>query len=143
VAFNKLGKGQSLYFGVPIFWAMRARPFWIREWIPALMRQLAPNPLAEIRSVPASEYVHGTFFYDPSKRFILVQVLNTIELATRGEIRPAPRVEIRLDPRRLEVAGARVVWPAKKDLPVLMERGKSLVVLEYPPRYTALYLRLA
>jgi hypothetical protein len=143
VAFNKFGRGQSLYFGFPMFWAMHTRPFWIREWIPALLRQMTPNPIAELRSVPFSEYVHGTFFYDPSKRFILVQVLNTIELATRGEIRPAPRVEIRLDPRRLKVAGARVVWPAKKDLPVLMEKGKSLVVLENPPRYTALYLRLA
>jgi hypothetical protein len=143
VAFNKFGKGQSLYFGVPIFWAMQARPYWIQEWIPALIRQLAPSPLAELWSVPFSEYVHGTFFYDPSKRFILVQVLNTIELATRGELRPAPRVEIRLDSRRLKVTGARAVWPAKKDLPVLTERGKTLVVLENPPRYTALYLRLA
>jgi len=143
VAYNKFGKGQSLYLGVPIFWAMQMRPFWIREWIPALLRQLAPNPLAELRSTPFSEYVHGTFFYDPSKRFILVQVLNTIELATRGELRPAPRVEIRLDPGRLKVAGAMAVWPAQKDLQVLAENGKTLVVLENPPRYTALYLRLA
>jgi hypothetical protein len=143
VAFNKFGKGQSLYFGVPIFWAMRARPFWIREWIPALMRQLVPNPIAEILSVPSSEYVHGTFFYDPSKRFILVQVLNTIELATRGELRPAPHVIIRTDPRRLKVAGARAVWPAEKELPVGLEKGKNVVVLENPARYTALYLRLA
>jgi hypothetical protein len=143
VAFHKFGKGQSLYIGVPIFWAMQARPFWIREWVPALLWQLTPNPLAELWPVPFSEYVHGTFFYDPSKRFILVQVLNTIELATQGELRPAPRVEIRIDPRRLKVGGARVVWPATKDLPVITEKGKSLVVLENPPRYTALYLRLA
>lgn len=147
VVFNKFGKGQSLYFGVPIFRAMRARPFWIREWIPALMRQLGPNPIAELRSVPFSEYVHGTFFYDASKRFILVQVLNTIELATRGELRPAPRVIISIDPRRLKVIGARAVWPAEKELPVGLERGnggmKNEVVLENPARYTALYLRLA
>ena len=142
VAYNKFGKGQSLYLGIPIFRAMQARPFWIREWIPALIRQLAPNPLAELRSAPFSEYVHGTFFYDPSKRFILVQILNTIELATRGELRAAPRVEIRVDSGRLKVAGARVAWPVKKDLPVLTEKGKTLVVLENPPRYTALYLRL-
>ena len=112
-----------------------------------MMRQLAPNPIAELRSVPFSEYVHGTFFYDPSKRFILVQVLNTIELAIRGEIRPAPRVVISIDPRRLKVTGARAVWPAEKELPVMLERGnggmKNEVVLENPPRYTALYLRLA
>jgi hypothetical protein len=143
VAFNKFGKGQSLYLGVPIFWAMQARPFWIRKWIPALLEQLVPNPLAELRSIPFSEYLHGTFFYDPSKRFILVQVLNTIELVTRGELRAAPRVEIRIDPRRMHVVGARIVWPAKKDLEVLTDAGKSLVVLESPPRYTALYLKLA
>jgi hypothetical protein len=143
VAFHKFGKGQALYFGVPIFRAVQARLHWVLEWIPQLVRQLAPNPLAELVSEPFSEYVHGTFFYDPGKRGILVQVLNTIELATRGELRPAPRVRLRLDPRRLNVAGARVVWPAQQDLRVLSERARTVVTLENPPRYTVVYLRLA
>ncbi len=143
VAFNKFGKGQSLYLGVPIFWAMQARPFWILDWIPALVRELAPNPIAELRSVPFSEFVHGTFFLDSDKRFVLVQVLNTIELVTQGEIRPAPRVEIHLDSRRLNVSGARIVWPETKDLPLKMADGRIEVVLENPSRYAALLLRVA
>ncbi len=143
VAFNKFGKGQALYLGVPIFWAMQARPFWILDWIPSLLRELAPNPIAELRSVPFSEYVHGTFFYDPSKQFILVQVLNTIELATNGEIRPGPRVEIHLDMRRLKISGARMVWPETKDLPLKLVNGMIEVALDNPPRYIALLLRVA
>ena len=38
VAFNKFGKGQSLYLGVPIFWAMQWRASWIQNWIPGLIR---------------------------------------------------------------------------------------------------------
>ena len=38
------------------------------------------------------------------------------------------------------------MWPAEKELPVMLERGnggmKNEVVLENPARYTALYLRL-
>jgi len=143
VAYNRFGKGQSLYLGVPIFWAVQSREFWIRKWIPALIQQLAPNPIAEIRPEPFSEYVHGTFFYDPTKRFILVQTLNTIELVTQGELRAAPRIEIRVDPRRLKVAGARVVWPAERDLTVTDRAGKTSVMLENPERYTAIYLKLS
>ena len=143
VAVNKFGKGQSLYLGVPIFWAVHPREFWIRKWIPNLIQQLAPDPIAELRSEPFSEYVHGTFFYDASRRFILVQVLNTIELVTGGEIRQAPRIEIRVDPKRLKVASARVVWPREMDLKVMNHGGNSRIVLEQPGRYTALYLKLA
>jgi len=142
VAYNKFGKGQSLYLGVPIFWAVHSREFWIRKWIPLLIRQLAPDPIAELRPEPFSEYVHGTFFYDPSKQFILVQVLNTVELVTQGELRPAPRIEIRVDPGRLKVGGARVVWPKEEDLTVTNHEGGTRIVLENPGRYTALYLKL-
>ena len=44
VALNRFGKGQALYLGVPIFWAMNSRLHWIRTWIPEFMRQLVPNP---------------------------------------------------------------------------------------------------
>ncbi len=142
VAFNKFGKGQSLYLGVPIFWAMQARPFWILDWIPELIRDLAPGPIAELRTAPFSQYVHGTFFYDAGKRFILAQVLNTIELATHGEIRPAPSVELSLDSRKLSVSGARIVWPETRDLLVRLVAGRFEVILENPLRYTALLLRL-
>ena len=30
VAFNRFGKGQSLYIGAPIFWAMEWRAEWIQ-----------------------------------------------------------------------------------------------------------------
>jgi hypothetical protein len=69
-------------------------------------------------------------------------VLNTIELATGGEIRPAPRVEISLDDRKLNISGARMIWPETKDLPITRAGGRIQVVLANPPRYTALLLRL-
>ena len=143
VTYNRFGKGQAVYIGVPLFRAMEGRPFWIRQWIPELVRQLVPDPIAELRPEPFSEYVHGTFFYDPSKRFILVQVLNTVELVTQGEFRPAPRVEIRINPTKLKVTGARVVWPKEQDLAVGTQDGKTQILLPHPARYTALYLKLA
>lgn len=143
VAYNKFGKGQSLYLGVPIFWAVQYRLYWIQDWIPWVMRQLAPEAIAELRPEPFSEYVHGTFFYDASKRFILVQVLNTVELATRGELRPAPKVVLRLNPEKMKVTGARVVWPEERDLSVTTEGGLTQIILTNPGRYTALFLKLA
>jgi len=151
VVHNKFGKGQSLYIGAPIFWAhnvtpigkLQGRPRWIREWIPDLMRQLVPTPIAELRSDATSEYVHGTFFYDQSRRFILVQVLNTVELVTEGEFRPVTKAELWINPAKLKVAGARVVWPNEKTLAVTELNGKLQVIVPNPPRYTALYLRLA
>jgi hypothetical protein len=143
VTYNKFGKGQALYIGAPIFRAMNWRPFWIQRWIPDLMRQLVRRPIAELRPEPFSEYVHGTFFRDASEKFILVQVLNTIELVTKGEYRPAPQVIIKVDPARLKVSGARLVWPKEKELEVVSKDGATQVVLAAPSRYIALYLKVA
>jgi hypothetical protein len=142
VAFNKFGKGQSLYLGVPIFWAMQWRAFWIQQWIPELIRKLAPNPLAELHVEPFSEFVHGTFFHDPEKNMILVQLLDTIQLATKGELRPTPDIEISIDTRRLRVTGAQIVWPKTKNLPISRRDGRTRILLQKPDRYTALYLKL-
>ncbi len=143
VAYNKFGEGQSLYLGVPIFWAMQGQPNWIREWIPSLVQQLVPRPIAELRSEPASRYVHGTFFYDQTKRFILAQVLNAVELATQGEFRPVSNVELRINSNKLKVVGARVLWPNEKDMPVTSNNALTRIVLPNPERYTAVYLKLA
>jgi len=142
VSHNRLGKGQALYLGIPIFWAMQWRAFWIRRWIPALMRALVPVPIAEILPQPFSEYVHGTLFYDAQRESILVQVLNTLELATEGEFRGVERVEIRLDPKRLKVHSAHVVWPEKKELAVRPAGAQTIVTLEKPARYTAMLLKI-
>jgi hypothetical protein len=142
VALNKFGKGQSLYMGVPIFWALQWRAYWIQQWIPELICRLAPNPLAELRIDPFSEYVHGTFFHDREKNMILVQVLDTIQLVTKGEMRPTPDVEISIDTRRLQVTGAQAVWPKTRSLPVTRRDGRAHIRLEKPDRYTALYLNL-
>ena len=141
VAFNKFGKGQSLYLGVPIFWAMHWRASWIQNWIPGLIRQLVPNPLAEIRTDPFSEYVHGTFFHDAGKRLVLVQLLDTVQLATKGELRATPEIEISFDPRRLRVTAARVVWPKTRDLAVARDGRRGRIVIEKPDRYTAIYVK--
>lgn len=142
VTYNRFGKGHAVYLGIPIFWAMQFRPFWIRSWIPDLMRQLTPLPIAEIVPRPFSEYVHGTLFYDRNREFVLVQVLNTLELATEGEYRGIEQVQIQLDPKRLKVRGAQVVWPEKKDIAVRESRGRTVVALENPGRYTAMLLKI-
>jgi hypothetical protein len=143
VAYNRFGKGQSLYLGVPIFWAMQTKLRWIRQWIPELMRLLVKDPIAELRSDPFTEYMHGTFFYDKTRDHILVQVLNTVETAMNGEYRAIPRVNIGVDGKRLEVTGARIVWPKEEDLEVRTQNGHSEVVLQNSSRYTALFLKLA
>jgi len=152
VAYNKFGKGQAVYAGVPFFRAMSTRtdfgnvidrPYWIRNWIHKLVGQLVPNPIAEIVPTPFTEYLHGSFFYEKSRRFILVQVLNTVELLAKGELQTPIRAEIRINPTKLKVTGARVVWPQTEDLPVHTEGGKTVVVLPKVERYMALYLRLA
>ena len=126
VAYNRFGKGQSLYLGVPIFWAMQSRLHWIRNWIPELMRLLVKDPIAELRPEPFTEYLHGTFFYDQTWRTIsLVQVLNTVEAAMEGEYRGIPRVRIGVDGKRLKVTGARMVWPKEEDLEDTFTRRAS------------------
>jgi len=143
VAYNRFGKGQSLYIGVPLFRAMQTKLRWISQWIPDFMRQLVKEPLAEIRPEPFTEYVHGTFFYDKSREHVLVQVLNTVETAMNGEYRGIPRVNISVDGKRLKVTAARTVWPKEEDLQVHEQAGRIEVVLQNPSRYTALFLKLA
>jgi hypothetical protein len=142
VAYNKFGKGQSVYIGVPIFWAMQGRPFWVRNWIPALIRELAQNPIAELSTEPASEYVHGSFFHDRQRQVVLVQLLNTIELVTKGELRPAPRVDIRVDRNKLKVAGARPLWPVGKELMIRQDERYVHIAVPDLERYMAIHLTL-
>ncbi len=153
VTYNRFGKGQAVYIGVPIFRAMSTRipwsetrpdrPFWIREWIPELVRQLVPNPIAELAPVPFTEYVHGSFFYDQSRRFVLVQILNTVEQLAGGKLQTAVNVEVRLNPGKLRVTNARVLWPKTLDLPLETSSGKTRMLVPNVTRYTALYLKLA
>ncbi len=143
VAHNKYGKGQAVYMGAPVFWAMDSKLYWIRQWVPELLRMLNPEPIVELSVDPFSRYVHGTFFYDKSKRFVLVQVLHTVELATQGEPSLAPNLGISINRRKLNVVAARVVWPKTEDLPVNNQGGKTHIALPRLSRYMALYLKLA
>ncbi len=143
VAFNRFGKGQSVYIGAPIFWAMEWRAEWIQTWIPWLIRKLTPRPLAELRTSPPSEFVHGSFFYDLEKGMILVQVLDAVQLVTRGEMRPTPDVEIALDTVRLDVTAARVVWPKVRDIALKREGRIGRIGVEKPDRYMAIYLKVS
>jgi hypothetical protein len=79
--------------------------------------------------------VHGTFFWDQSRRFVLVQILNSVELATEGELVEAPEVQVRV---RMKAAGARIVWPEERELRV--EDG--VVRLSKVGRYTAVWLKV-
>ncbi len=149
--YNKFGQGRALYIGAPVFraihsatgWGITDRPFWIREWIPSLMQQLDPNPIAELIPVPFTEYVHGTFFYAKSKRFILVQILNAVELATKGKYSGSSGVELWLDSDRLKLTGAETVWPQKQTLEIQSRGGRTRIFIPSVDRYMALYLSLA
>jgi hypothetical protein len=142
--YHRFEKGQAVYIGAPVFRAVTDdKMFWTRRWLPELVRQLVPNPLAELRFPALPEYLHGTFFWDKSKRFVLVQILNAVELATGAEFVDIPMAEIRLNPAKLNVKGARVVWPAERPLEVDSAPGHTRIVVPRPGRYTALYLKLA
>ena len=142
--FNRYQKGQAVYVGAPIFQAVtNDKLFWTRTWIPTLVRQLVPNPVAELTFAALPKYLHGTFFWDKSKRFILVQILNAVELATEAEFIDVPSAEIRLNPEKLKVSGARIVWPVERSLELGRDSGRTLISVPKPGRYTALYLRLA
>ena len=143
VSYNKFGKGQAVYIGVPVFWAMKSRLYWVRQWIPVLLRQMVPDPIMELRSEPFSYYVHGTFFYDQSRRFVLVQVLHTKEIVTHGELSTAPKLSITINPGKLRVSGAKVLWPKSQLIQVATEGGKTRVILPALDRYMAIYLKLA
>ena len=148
--YNKFGQGQVVYVGVPLFESVHGGDlyfdnrdrFWIRKWVPNLVRQLVPNPIAELKSKVLSEFIHGTFFYDQSRRYIIVQILNAIELVTEAQYATVPEVEIRINPKKLKVTAARAVWPKKKDLKVVSREGKLCISVPDPERYTALYLKL-
>ena len=151
VAYNKFGKGLAVYIGVPVFRAMSTRtsfgnvvdrPYWIRAWMHQLLAQLIPSPVAEIVPTPFTEYLHGSFFYDESRQFILVQILNTVELLAKGELQAPIGAEIRINSSKLKVTGARVVWPQTEDLPIRAKAGTTVIVLPKVERYMALYLRL-
>jgi hypothetical protein len=141
--FNDFGKGQSLYVGVNLFQAMSGKLFWIRSWVPEVMRLLLPQPVAELRSVVFPEYVHGTFFWEQDRRSLLVQVLNAIELTTQGEFREVPAVEIRINSARIKIKSAKVLWPSEQELPIRNGPGSANITLPSPARYTALRLQFA
>ena len=73
---------------------------------------------------------------------MLVQLLNAVELATKGEYQGTAKVEIRVDSSRLKVNGARVIWPTTEDLPLRTGANKTVVVFSNLTRYAALYLKL-
>lgn len=141
VVLNKFGKGQCVYSGAPIFQEMSERMFWVQKWVPWVVRQLVPEPVAELRFDTLPEHVHGTFFWTSSKRYILVQILNAIELVTGAEFIDIPSAEIRWNPAKLRVSGARMVWPETKNFEV--PSGSSSLRIASPGRYTAIYLNLA
>ena len=141
--FNRFGQGQSLYVGVSLFQAMSRKLFWIRSWVPEVMRSMVPQPVAELRSEVFPEYVHGTFFWEKDRRSLLVQVLNAIELSTQGEFRGVPAVEIRVNSARVKIKSAKIIWPAEQELPIRSRQGNAEITLPSPTRYTALRLQLA
>ena len=143
VTLNRFGKGQALFIGVDLFRAMSGRPFWIQKWVPELVRNLQPKPILELTTQPETEYVHGTFFWDKSRKFVLVQILNAIELATNGEFRSVPKAVLRVNSGKLSVKDAKTVWPSEKSLVVKEGTGESTIELMDLPRYIALWLRVS
>lgn len=122
---------------------MQFRPYWIKAWIPELMRQLVKEPIAELRPEPFTEYLHGTLFFDKAGKEPLVQVLNTEQAVMDGEYGGTPQVRIGVDGKRLKVRGARTVGSEEEELEVRPRGGRPEVVLQNPARYAALLLKLA
>ena len=140
---NRFEKGQAVYVGAPIFQAVtNDKLFWTRKWLPSLVRQMVPDPIAELMFPVLPEHLHGTFFFDQSKRFVLVQILNSVELATEAEFIGVPSAEIRLNAKKLGVTGARIVWPSERTLEPERDGERILIRVPNPGRYTALYLKL-
>jgi hypothetical protein len=143
VIYNRFGKGQSLYIGAPIFQEMSEKLFWTQKWIPRIMRQLVPNAIVELTSSKLSHHLHGTFFWDKSKKFILVQLLNSIELSAQAEFIDVPKVDISWNPARLKLAGARMVWPRSENYIVKTVARRGTLRIPSPGRYAAIYLKLS
>jgi hypothetical protein len=140
--YNKFGKGQSIYIGAPIFQEMSERMFWVQDWIPSLMRTLVPNPVVELSTSSLKKHVHGTFFYDRTKRFVLLQLLNSIELSTGAEFIDVPHVDVSWDPHRLVVTAAKMMWPKEQELSLKTASTRKGIRIQTPGRYAALYLKL-
>jgi hypothetical protein len=141
--YNRFGRGQSVYIGAPVFRGVTSdKLFWSRKWIPELVRRLAPNPVVELHFPALPEYLHGTFFFDKSRRFVLVQILNAVEMATNGQFVDVEWAEVHFHPGKLKVKGARVVWPEEKDLEIGTAEGRNRVRVPNPGRYTAVYLKV-
>jgi hypothetical protein len=49
---------------------------------------------------------------------------------------------MRVDPNRLKVTAAQVVWPKKQKLEIARQDGRVRVILEDPARYTAVLLKV-
>jgi hypothetical protein len=144
VTLHRFGKGQALYLAFPLFrlWGAKFRARWIRELVPELIRKVAPRPPIELHTHPRSEFVHGTFFFDKGRRSVLAQVLNTVQLVTDGEPRPARGVAIHADPSRMKITAARMVWPEQRDLPLAERDGRLVVSLPELEVYAAVCLKL-
>ena len=52
-------------------------------------------------------------------------------------------MKIEVDGKRLKVTGARMVWPKEEDLEIQSHGGRIELLLEDPPRYAAILLKLA
>jgi hypothetical protein len=115
----------------------------MRELIPEWIRRITPPPVIELFARPRADFVHGTFFFDKSSELILAQVLNTVQVATDGELRPARGMSIRIDSKRLSVTAARMVWPETQDLPITTDGDRLVVNLPELDVYAAVYLRLS
>lgn len=143
VTYHSFGKGQAMYFGVPLFQNVRQQLFWIRRGVPQILRTLTPEPILELDTTDLPEHVHATFFWDKDDRTILVQILNSSELLTGGRLMDLPYVDLRINPRKLNVRAAKVVWPVERAVTVRMSEGNLHVRIASPGRYTALYLGVA
>ena len=121
VTLNQFGKGQALYLAFPLFrlFGRTHRPRWIRELIPEFIRQLgAPARSSNCRPRRRRSLCMGPSSSTRRGDSVLVQVLNTVQLVTDGEPRPARGVAIAVDGSRLKVAAARMLWPRQQALPL-------------------------
>ena len=145
--YHKFGKGQVVYLGVPLFEALhgalgavvfdRRDRFWIRKWVPRLVRQLVPHPIAELESKVLGEFVSRYVFLRPEPPLCAGADSERDRAGHRGAVRDRARSADTPQSAEAErCGGACGPGLGKQDLEVVSRDGKLHVAVPRPERYT-------
>ena len=109
---NRYGKGAAVYCGVPLFRRYYGDLYWIADWVQGLITRLVPDPPIQILGAPQ---IRATFSRQGPKR-IIVQLVNTLVWAGKGQSSPILGAEIVGRADRFRPRTAEMLWPEKRSL---------------------------